>query len=877
LGLHRAQQETLLAARTGARPSSPPDVPAPPQGSLPVPATSFVGRERETRETVDLLQREGVRLVTLTGAGGVGKTRLALAVASTLATEGASLTFVSLAPVRDPALVTSAIAQALGIREDGDRSLTDAIVSALGTRHVLLIFDNFEHVVEAAPLVATLLAACPHLQVLVTSRALLHLSGEHNVPVPPLALPDPERQHTVEQLAGSAAIRLFVARAAAARADFVLMETNAPMVAGICQRLEGLPLAIELAAARVTHLPLASLQARLEHSLPLLTGGPCDAPARLRTMRDAIAWSYDLLSPEAQWLFRRLAVFVGGATLEVIMAVIAEEDWVTVLKGIEPLVDQSLLYQVADHTGEPRFRMLEPIREFGLEHLASHGEERAARDAHAAWCLTLGERTFAVLRGSGRSQWFDLMETELGNLRAAFTWLAAQDRAEDAVDLGMGLFFFFHTRGYHSEAFALFEGFLRHPRIALRTRSRAKALLGHGILVEMQGAVEPALEQMLESVDIFREVGDPVHTGLALTNVGIAYSAVSDFDRAAEAHWEVIAIGRETNDAWLLKAGNINLGTVLNDRGEVDQAIPLFEEALAMARIIGDVYGIELGLLNLAEVFLMQEKHERAEPLIQEAFVVLAGLGHRADLSAAKMLLAQVARARGDYAAATVHLEDGLATARSIDDKVKIARALLALGDIARLQGDVAGAIQQFREGIALSQQIGNRADLLGEGLEGVAGVAVATGAMHQAARLLGAADALLEAIGATRPTGARSADYENHARAARDALDNDDFSAAWSEGRALTLDDAAAEAIAFTPIIGAAVTAAPDPGTGSLSPRELEVLRLMAKGLTNQEIADALFVSRRTVSTHVTGILTKLNASSRSAAAVYAVRHGLV
>lgn len=295
LALDRAQRDTLLAARNRASAALRADLPTHARPTLPVPPTPLVGREREIRETVDLLEREDVRLVTLTGPGGVGKTRLALAVATALSADVAALTFVSLAPVRDPALVISAIAQALGVREDVGRSLTDAIVSVLDGRRFLLILDNFEQVLEAAPLVATLLAACPHLQVLVTSRAVLHLSGEHNVGVPPLMLPDPMRDRTLEQLARSAAIRLFEARAAAARSGFILTETNAPMVAGICQRLDGLPLAIELAAARVAHLQLASLRARLEHSLPLLTGGPRDAPARLRTMRDAIGWSYDLL------------------------------------------------------------------------------------------------------------------------------------------------------------------------------------------------------------------------------------------------------------------------------------------------------------------------------------------------------------------------------------------------------------------------------------------------------------------------------------------------------------------------------------------------------------------------------------------------------
>ena len=875
LALDQAQRDALLAARNRASAALQMDAPAPARPTLPVPPTPLVGREREIRETVDLLKREDVRLVTLTGPGGVGKTRLALAVATALSAEVDDLTFVSLAPVRDPALVISAIAQALGVREDVNRSLTDATVSVLDERRVLLILDNFEQVLEAAPLVATLLAACPHLLVLVTSRAVLHLSGEHTVGVPPLMLPEPMHERTLEQLARSPAIRLFVARAAAARAGFILTEINAPMVAGICRRLDGLPLAIELAAARVANLPLASLQARLEHSLPLLTGGPRDAPARLRTMRDAIDWSYELLSAEAQWLFRRLAVFVGGATLEAIATVIGEEDWITVLDGVEPLADQSLLERTEQEDGQLRFRMLEPIREFALERLITEGEETEARDAHAAWCLRLGERTFAVLRGSGRSEWFDLMETELGNLRGAFTWLGEQDRVEDAVDLAMGLFFFFDTRGNRTEVLSLLEGFLQHPRMTSRTRFRAKALLAHAILMMSLGNLERALVQLLESVAIFREIGDPMYTGLALTNLGVAYSWVSDFDRAAEAHREVIAIGRETNDMWLFKAGHINLGGVLVARGDVDGAIPLLEETLAMDRIAGNVYGIELGLMSLANIFVMREDYDRAESLIEEALEVLSGLAHQRDLPNAWMLLARVARARRDYAGATAHLDDALEMARKSEEKQAIASALVGLGDIARLQGEHEQAMQHFREGVALFHQIGSRVGVI-EGLEGVAGVAVVTGDTRQAARLLGAADALLQQIGTPRPAGARTTDYENHVRTSRDAIGDDAFTAAWSEGRALTSDAAVAEALAFVPDPGS-MPVMPVRATCGFSQRELEVLRLLAEGLTDQQIADALFVSRRTITSHTSSILAKLQLPSRTAAVAYAIRHGLV
>jgi DNA-binding CsgD family transcriptional regulator/tetratricopeptide (TPR) repeat protein len=497
------------------------------------------------------------------------------------------------------------------------------------------------------------------------------------------------------------------------------------------------------------------------------------------------------------------------------------------------------------------------------------------RDAHAAWCLTLGERTFSVLRGSGRSQWFDRIEAELSNLRGALGWLEMQDRLEDAVDLAMGLFFFFHTRGYHSEAFSLYRRFLDHPRVVPRTRTRAKTLLGHGILIEMRGGAQQGLEEMLEAVDIFRELGDTVLTGLTLVNIANAFQHLSDFDRAEQANREVIAIGRETHDAWLLKAGLHNLGVVLSERGQVDRAIPLFEETLALDRELGNVYGIELGLQNLAWASLAREDFERAESLLREALAILAGLGHQSDIAHAKVLLAMVHRARGDYTGALVQLGEALVTAQRIDDKASIAKALLALGDIARLQGDPAGAMERFREGITLSHHIGKRSTIA-EGLEGIAGVAVLTRDMTLAARLLGAADALLETIGASRPAGARTADYDRHRKAAEHGMGVDAFTDARQAGHALSPDEAVAEALAFTP--GVDATPSPnDRGDVQLSRRETEVLQHMASGMSNQQIADALFVSHRTVTTHVASIMAKLDAPSRTAAVVQAIRRRLV
>ncbi len=392
LGLEDHERAALIAAR-GAVPTDRPatpraaDVARPP---LPAPPTSFVGRAGEAAAVVALLARDDVRLVTLTGPGGVGKTRLALRAAHELAAgfaDGAA--FIDLTPLTEPDLVAPTVATALGVRAAGDRPIAERLVEALRDRDLLLVLDNFEQVVEAAPLVAGLLAACPRLTALVTSREPLRLSAEHVFSVPPLGVPEADAGAMVDATAHSDAFRLFVERARSARSDFAVTAANTPMIAEIVRHLDGLPLAIELAAARVATLPPRALLARLEHRLPLLADGPRDAEPRHRTMRDAIAWSNELLSAAEQTAFRRLAVFVDGCALEAIEAVLGPG--ADALAIVPSLVGKSLLRQEEGPDGEPRFRMLETIREFGLEQLGARGEEIAARDAHAAYILTLAK------------------------------------------------------------------------------------------------------------------------------------------------------------------------------------------------------------------------------------------------------------------------------------------------------------------------------------------------------------------------------------------------------------------------------------------------------------------------------------------------------
>ncbi|MDQ2713634.1 MAG: tetratricopeptide repeat protein [Chloroflexota bacterium] len=763
-------------------------------GNLPVQSTSFIGRQREIAAIEQLVRREDVRLLTLTGPGGMGKTRLALQVAASLSDLFADGSyFVDLAPVSDPAVILTAIAQTLGLREEGGQPLLEHLTEELRHKHILLLLDNFEQVISASVQVAELLASCPHLKVLVTSRVVLHVRAEREYIVPPLSLPDPISAPDLTVFSQYETVALFTQRAQAVNPDFQLTVSNAPAIAEILARLDGLPLAIELAAARMKLLSPEGLLVRLSQRLQVLTSGARDVVARQQTLRNTIEWSYLLLDAQEQQLFERLSVFAGGCTLEAVEAVCAALDGEvgSALDTISSLLDKSLLRRETQDAGEEsRFTILETIREYGLEVLAASGEMEVVRKAHGAYFMAFAQRADEQLWGPEQALWLGRLEQEHDNMRAAMQWSLEQTGSEReiALRLGAALRSFWYTRGYFSEGLDFLErALVQSGEVAAPVR--AVALYSAARLNEVRGNHDRAETLITECLVLYRTIGDRAGIASSLhLQADIAWGR-GDLAIARSQAEESLVLFRQLDDRGAIAGILLHLGGVDADQGEYVRALDLLEESLAINRELGEKDSVAESLFNLARVeYLSQGDRARARMFLEESFATVRKLGDKETMAYCLCLSGLLALDRGDVSSARPLIEQSMALFKEMRQRHGTALALSSLAKVSAAQGDNATARTLYEEGIALAREADNKMNLA-SGLEGLAGAVAAQGAYAWAARLWSAAEVLRLAIHIPLPAIERPA-YEQAVTAARAQLGAQPFAAAWSEGRALILED---------------------------------------------------------------------------------------
>jgi predicted ATPase/DNA-binding CsgD family transcriptional regulator len=802
------------------------------------------------------------RLLTLTGTGGCGKTRLALEVARDLV--GAypdGVWLIELAPLSDEELVPKAVAQALEVPERPAQPLAETLAEILRGRELLLILDNCEHLLEAtARLVDLLLDSCPRLRIMATSREALGVEGEVRWPVAPLSVPERERTSSSEELEGYESTRLFVQRAKGHDPTFSLSPQDAFAVAEICRKLGGIPLAIELAAARVGTLSLEHISERLEGSLDLLSGGARTAVSRQRTLRGTLDWSHELLSEPERKVFRKLSVFAGGWTLEASEAVGSGEDFEVegrvsnppVLDLLSGLVEKSLVVAEPTEQGGVRYRLLEPVRQYALERLEQSGEAEAVKRSHARCFIALAEEAEPWLSGPREAEWFERLEVELDNIRVAHSWARAHGEAELSLRLAGALGGFWYWGGHYGEARGWLEAALaEEARTSVLVR--AKALAAVSSMAWAQGDLGKLKEAAEEGLRLSKEAGiegdrttfflGGTYRAVFLNLLITAFTEARDNERTVKLGQEGLRLNRQAGDVQGIAWSLLNLANASADTGDPEQAEEFYAEGLSLARELDSGYNCFLFLLNWGWTALIQGDHQRATRLTDEAL--------------------ELARERGRGFM-------GL-----------LPRAIENVGWTAHLGGEPQRAKAQFEKSLTLSKELGDKATIK-TSLDGLACVAGANGEALRAAKLFGAAEALIEA----EATGfgllpLESAMLEPYRASARSRLGEAGWDEALAEGRTMTMEAAIGYALSEEgPSTATPSTTSEEPLSftpdhpARLTPREIEVLGLVAVGMTNAQVAKELFVSPRTVETHLTSIYHKLGVSSRAAATRFALEH---
>lgn len=828
--------------------------------SFPVQLTSFVGREHEIATVCELLRRPEIRLLTLVGIGGVGKTRLSLEVATRLGSDFADqVYFVSLMETGDSGLVFPEIAKVLGVQEPGGQSLLARLQTFLKEKSLLLLLDNFEWVIEAAPTLANLLGACPNLKILVTSREILRVSGEYTFFVPPLELPDCTLLPEKEELLRYSAVTLFLERTRAVLPEFSPNEENSRIIAEICILLDGIPLAIELAVPRLKLLSPKMLLKRLDHRFQVLTRGMSDAPGRHQTLQNTMEWSYRTLTPREQQLFRFLSIFIGGCTLQAVeatweLAGLKNENG-QVIDALSSLIDKSILYRSNQGTVEPHLLMLRTLREYGLQLLILTGELEQFRWAHAMYHLALAEEAAPELKGPQPRPWLECLEREHDNLHSAFCTLLiahGKDRrsmgVEMALRLGNALERFWIIGGHVKEGRELIERALKKSQ-GISSSLRSSALCVIATLARYQGDFHYAMAACEESLAIFRELGDTSGIAEALYRLGCI--------------------------VWM--------------RGDSDTARRYYEEGLALSQG-GQCEDIRSETLYcFASLALFQRDIQTARLLIEESLELSRGLRDKHNIASSLNILGWVMLLQEDITIARTLQEESLTVFRELGNQRGMAHALSALGEIACMMGEVVQACEFYKESLTIIIQIEDRW-VLAIYMERLARVAVAQGEAIWAVHLLSVASVVRQRVG-TATTLLERDPYEQILNTLHERLDRHVFAAAWAQGQAMSPQQVVAagrpspqvesltpleiqpEPVEIQPVsIAASLPALHD----DLTPRERDVLRLVALGLTDFQVAERLVISPRTVNFHLTSIYRKLQVSSRGAAIRYALQRHL-